>query len=107
MECESRSRDSAAWGGIIKSLDNVKEGFGWNVGAGDGISFWFDTWLDQDRIYLRIIVIHPDEVLCTIRDVMLPDGRINLSLIRTSIPFEKRRLWRLSFGNIIGPDVVA
>lgn len=36
MECESHCRDSIAWRGIIKSLNNVKGGFGWNVGAGDG-----------------------------------------------------------------------
>lgn len=86
MSYESKPSDSASWKGIIRSMHRVKAGFGWRVGQGSLVSFWFDSWLDQAPLCLFITLIPPSELQLTVQDMLLMDGKIEVGKIQTVLP---------------------
>lgn len=86
MDYEIHSLDSASWKGIVRSLQKVKGGFGWSVGHGTKVSFWFDNWLDRNPLCFLVDDIVINELLWTVHDVLTMDGKLDVDKIQTTVP---------------------
>lgn len=91
MEWNSESIASYTWKGATKSFNHVKGGFGWKIGTENNVSIWFDVWIHSEPLCLLVSDIHLLEILWTVNDI-IQDGRWNLALLRTNIPYHIKTL---------------
>lgn len=85
LDCYPRPTDSPTWKGILKCTDLIKPYFRWRIGNGEGISFWYDNWLETFRLCDKVENINPGDSTLRLCDVLDEDGTWKLDSITTYI----------------------